>query len=353
MHPKAEISVLCVQMCPDVSHLYRTLRGVLNVDKRKSGHFEVTDCIPVGPDANGNYTVMFVFMTKRLTGLDFKATIRVRTVRQGSAMMYQKVRGSIRSNSVDTAPSAVLVRLRLTCMTDEVDHITPRGAGRKGNYVDLKFVTFYLPEDTMLKFRMNVRNRILCDFLSQLRDCDDSPNRVMICAGAYNYRLVLDPTKTLTTLRQIAGHNNRDSPRVGSSSSDREATKVFWEYLYPFDELQRLLAESRSGGGEDIEIMLRGFQEKLPAFIPSFPRVTLDSVTESMSEKLTEDLNIDKYFCMDTHEQVTPSWTDRIIWKDEITEKGSIKFSCLDDYRALNIVEHSRHCPVTATFRFS
>ena len=68
----------------------------------------------------------------------------------------------------------------------------------------------------MLKFRMNARNRILSDFLSQLRDCDDSPNRVMICAGAYNYRLVLDPTKTLTTLRQIAGHNNRDSPRVGS-----------------------------------------------------------------------------------------------------------------------------------------
>ena len=79
MHPKAEISVLCVQMCPDVSHLYRTLRGVLNVDKRNSGHFEVTDCIPVGPDANGKFTVMFVFMTKRLTGLDFKATIRVRT----------------------------------------------------------------------------------------------------------------------------------------------------------------------------------------------------------------------------------------------------------------------------------
>ena len=128
MHP-AEISVLCVQMCPDV-HLYRTLRGVLNVDKRNSGHFEVTDCIPVGPDANGTFTVMFVFMTKRLTGLDFKATIRVRTVRQGNAMMYQKVRGSIRSNAVDTAPSAVLVRLRLTCMTDEVDHITPRGAGR-------------------------------------------------------------------------------------------------------------------------------------------------------------------------------------------------------------------------------
>ena len=137
MHPKAEISVLCVQMCPDVSHLYRTLRGVLNVDK-KNGHFEVTDCIPVGPDANGTFTVMFVFMTKRLTGLDFKATIRVRTVRQGNAMMYQKVRGSIRSNAVDTAPSAVLVRLRLTCMTDEVDHITPRGAGRKGNYRGLE-----------------------------------------------------------------------------------------------------------------------------------------------------------------------------------------------------------------------
>ena len=351
-HPEAEISVLCVQMCPDVSYMYRTLRGIINVDK-KNGQFEVTNCVPVGPDANGLFTVMFVFMTKRLTGLDFKATIRVRTVRQGSAMMFQKVRGSIRSDAVDTAPSAVLVRLRLVCMADEVDHITPRGAGRQGNFVDLKFVTFYLPEDTMLKFRLNARNKILCDFLSQLRDCDDSPNRAMICAGAFNYRLVLDPSKTLTTLRQIAGHNNRDSPRAGSPSSAREATKVFWEYLYPFDELQRLLAESRSGGGEDVEIMLRGFQEKLPAFIPSFPRVTLDSVTESMSEKLTENLNIDKYFCTDKHEQITPSWTDRIIWKDEITEKGSIKFSCLDDYRALNIVEHSRHCPVTATFKFS
>ena len=77
----------------------------------------------------------------------------------------------------------------------------------------------------MLKFRMNVRNRILCDFLSQLRDCDDSPNRVMICAGAFNYRLVLDPSKTLTTLRQIAGHNNRDSPRAGSSSSEGEGNE--------------------------------------------------------------------------------------------------------------------------------
>ena len=57
----------------------------------------------------------------------------------------------------------------------------------------------------MLKFRTNARNRILCDFLSQPQIY--SPNRVMICAGPITSSR-FDPTKTLTTLRQIAGHNN-------------------------------------------------------------------------------------------------------------------------------------------------
>jgi len=319
-----------------------------------NGKFQVTNCIPVGPDANGLFTVMFVFMTKRLTGPEFKATIRVRTVHQGSAMTFQKVRGSALSSSVDTAPSAVLVRIRLTCMVDDIDHITPRGAGRKGNFVDLKFVTFYLPEDTKLKYRLNARNLILRDFLSQFQNCDDSPNRITILAGAFNYRLILDPSKIITTLRQIAGHNNRNALTPTSPGAEKsKAARVFWEYLYPFDELQRLLAESRSGGAEDVEIMLRGFQERLPSFIPSFPRVTTDSVRASIRQNLTKNQNIDKYFSTDKHEQATPSWTDRIIWKDDISQYGNLRFSSLDDYRALNVVEHSRHCPVIRTFKFS
>ena len=59
-------------------------------------------------------------------------------------------------------------------------------------------------------------------------------------------------------------------------------------------------------------------------------------MTESMSEKLIEDLNIDKYF-MDTHEQVTRP--DRSYYlADEITKKGSIKRL----FDALNIIAWAR-----------
>lgn len=362
------VFAMCFQMCSNVRKLNGQLRRI--VGRRFS-----STCTPVGPDANGLFSVVFVFLSNKV-GAGFRASLNTRTVRQGQSFMYKKVRSdSGCSTGVDIAPSAVLVRVRLACTGNET--LTPRGTGRNGCFVDLKFITFYLPEDTKFKYRFHARNRIAATFMRQLSDGSESSNRLTVCAGAFNYRLLIRPEKVFTTILQAEKERQRtvkisdggdkkettkssrvrrrrDDADMNTNDRDRSETiagREFWEYLYPYDELYRVMTKrkttcakrDREGSkARQAPHVFEGFQEALPAFPPPFPRLPL-STSATSPQHATSKIAMRKLYCVNEGDQVTPSWTDRIVWKNEMSCGLNV---VAREYRAIDTSERGRHCPV-------
>eukprot|EP00939_MAST-03C_sp_MAST-3C-sp1_P004193 g4193.t1 len=354
----AGIYTFCFQMCAHVVVVDKILRRLM------SRKYSCT-CSCVGPDANSLYTVAFVFISNEIAS-KLRATVSMRTVRRGERFAFKSAR-STTDESVDMTPSAVCVRVRLTCTSDSDDIV--KTTGRHSSFVDLRFITFYLPKDSRLRCRLKIRNQIAAGLLSQLRDGSKASNFIEVCAGSFNYRLLLEPAKIFRTILQAlsarravttkesirkgergGGDDRRDSGYGGDDST-------FWEYMYPFDEMFREMTQSKTrstaidSDASSPRSWKRGgpfqiYEELPPTFPPTYPRLplkTCESPRHAATKKAVENC-----YCTDVVEQSTPAWSDRILWRSSLSD--ALKFRPLGDYRALDVVSRSCHCPVVLSF---